>query len=135
MVVVEDREEVIRRIAKCGIVVGAERALVDPPAVVAALHDRRVHFLARALSHVADPLLAGGAVETEPPRVAQAECINLVPTGQIDEGVVRGGRVGRTCDGVRFVDVDAEDFSEQHIGVLRIVWWVVGATTVPHADV
>ena len=46
-------------------------AFADAPAVVAALGDE-IHFLPQILAHVAHPKIAGLAVETVTPGIAQA---------------------------------------------------------------
>src|SRR3989442_2056983 len=78
--VVEDRKDIgLRVAAKRGVVVRAGGTLEHAPAVVAAVDDRHVHFLARVLTDVGHPLHAGEAIEAEAPWVAHAVRKNLAP--------------------------------------------------------
>jgi hypothetical protein len=66
-----DRIDEAGHVAELGIIGGADRALPNSPAIVAAQgHD--VDLLARALTHVADVELARTAVEGEAPWIAHA---------------------------------------------------------------
>jgi len=91
-----------------------------------------VDLFPRALADVADPEVAGAAVERVAPRVAEAVGPDLGPgAGAADEGVVRRDRVRATARRPR---VDAQHLSEQCAERLRVVVGVAGAPTVTHAD-
>src|SRR5204863_6596259 len=106
------------------------------PAVVLSAGRRaqlEVDLFPVVLADVADPEVAGGGVEREAPRVAEAPGPDL-GTG----AALADERVGRR-DGVRLagrrLGVDAEDLPEQHALVLRVVARVAIAASVAHADV
>src|ERR1051325_9198604 len=104
-------------------------AFHDGPAVVlaaGAAGGLEVDFFVDVLADVADPEVAGLAVEGEAPRVAQAVRPDLPARG---EGVARG-------DGIRRpVDVDAEDLAEELVEVLSAVGGGAGAAAVAAAGV
>ena len=128
-----------------------------PPVVAALLHD--VHFLARALAHVAHVELAGDLVEEEAEGIAEAGRVDLgahaaggdsgaVELGGPDKRVVgRDGVVGGSHDGRMvvggqaarlFVHVDAEDGGEEILVdalAVAAVAVVVAAALVARADV
>jgi hypothetical protein len=121
MRVFEGRKEVIRGSAQCRIIAGARRPFVHPPTVVAAFHDRRIDLLVRVLADVRHPLLMGGAIETETPRIAPADGEDLVPPPRPVVGGVARRRVGRAADRVGTIDIDAQNLPEQQIDVLGVV--------------
>ena len=104
-------------------------ALHDPPAVVAATGDD-VDLLDAALPDVPRVELARPPVEGEPPRIAEAERVDLGPAAAGRERVVGRDRVRLTA-----VDIDAEDLAEQHLPVLRPVAGVTRRAAVAEADV
>ena len=89
-----------------------------------------VDLLVATLADVADPEVAGGAVEREPPRVPEAAGPYLAACSRrVDVRVVRRDRVGRGPGGTR---VDAQDLSVQRRGRLRLL---ATHAAVPRADV
>ena len=132
MRIVENRGNVIlRTAAERGLVVRARESLEYAPAIVAAIDDRHIDFLARALADVAGPLDARDGVEAEAPRIAEAVRKDLVGArGRAKEGIGRRRRIRAGC-----ADVDPQDLPEQHIDVLRVVRRIVGRAAVAHADV
>ena len=135
MCVLQYGKEIVRQIAQRGIDVGAHRALIHPPAVIAALHDRRVDFLACALADVAHPELAGPAIEAEAPGIAHAERKNFVAPGRVDEGIVERRGIERARNRVRMIDVDTQYLAQQHIGVLCVVRRIVARAAVTRPQV
>ena len=104
-------------------------ALLDVPAVVLAELDA-VDLLPHVLADVAGPQVAGAAVEAEAPGVTQAPRVDLGPTAASGEGVVGGDRIGVTA-----VDVEAQHFTEQGVGVLGVALRVARAAAVAEAEV
>ena len=109
-------------------------ALELPPAVVrgsaGVRSQRAVDLLVAILADVADPQVAGLAIEREAPRVAQAERPDEVVTRHADVGI-------RGRDRVRLprVDVDPEDLAQQRTEALGAVAGIAGAAAVAHPDV
>ena len=111
-----------------------DEALAELPAVVRATGDE-VDLLARGEADIAAPEAAVGGVESEAPRVAQADRPEfgahgggrnrqVVERRRADEGVVGGHEVGAGVDGgvrvgrqvARFqIDVEAEDAAEERL--------------------
>src|SRR5213075_2474983 len=122
MRVIKDREDVVlRAAAKREVIIGAGGSLEHAPAVVAAVDDWHIDFLARALSDVGDPLDAGDAVEAEAPRIAEAVRKNLVRAGRrAKEGIGRWRRIRAGC-----ADIYPQNFPEEHVDVLRIARRIV----------
>src|SRR5207248_2115680 len=99
--------------------------------VVAAFGDD-VQLLELVLPDVAAEARAGLAVEGEAPGVAHAPGPDLRAELRIvDEGIVLRDRVRLAA----ITDVDAEDFAEQFLRVLRPVAGVPAVAAVAHADV
>jgi len=110
-------------------------AFANLPAVVAsALVTRRfkVDFLPGVLAHVADPEIAGRAIETEPKRVAQAIGPDFAAAPRLRvEGIVGRNGVGRRTIIGRCraqvvgagrrgrIDVDAQHLAQQRLGRTR----------------
>src|SRR5438552_284274 len=108
MVMLGDRFGERRR---AGLAVEVERmtALDDAPAVVSALLDE-VDLLPQVLAVLPDPQIAGGAIDVQPPRVAEAIRPRLRPhTLLADERIVLG-------DGVILATVGMVDIDAQHLG-------------------
>src|SRR6185503_3116899 len=84
IVVVHRVDEICGR---CGTAVIRNQTLAAIPPVVAATLNT-IDFLARALTHIADPKIAGCGVEAPPPRVTEAPRVDL-------RTIVRGHRVIR----------------------------------------
>ena len=120
VLVLEDRHPGVRGVL---VIVVAGRSLVGAPAEVGALPravGRRdvVDLLDGVLPDVADPEVAGGGVEGEPPRVAQPGAPDLrpcVPARRVR--VVRGDGVGGVAVGRR---VDAEQLRQQRGRLLTV---------------
>ena len=91
-----------------------------------------VDLLDLVLADVADPEVAGLAVEAGPPRIPQAVAPDLLAAAALGERIALGDRI-RTA----LVDVDAQDVAEQVVLVLAIAERVAGrvATTVAERDV
>ena len=105
-----------RRRAALALGLDRLRAFHDRPAVVAALLDA-VDHLPQLPADVADPQVAGRAVEAHPPGVAEAVGPDLRPgVRRLDERVVRRDGVGLAL--VLVVHVDAQDRREQVADVL-----------------
>src|SRR5439155_27212967 len=108
-----------------------------------------VELLARALTDIADPDVAGGAIERPPPRVAQSEREDLGLAAA--RGKRDGGRDAVLLAERRVIHVEAQDLAEQRflvryprawIGVidrrderLRVAIRIVCAAAVAGADV
>src|SRR5581483_9352618 len=124
-VVLVDGEREPGRVA-AGFGTEAVKALGDRPSEVEAALPRRhvVDLLEAVLPDVADPEVAGGAIEAEAPRVPEA----LLPDVGIAGGGVPGRRVGIA------VDVDAEELSELRGRIARVVHRVAGAAAVAEPD-
>src|SRR3954451_24266155 len=118
--------------------VGGRVVAVHPfhlsPAVVFAADARRrleIDFLERVLADVSDPEVAGGAIETETPRIAQAVRPDFAaPAGTQIERI-------RGRNGVRraVIDIDAQDLAEELIDVLGVVVRIAAGAAVSGADV
>ena len=96
-------------------------ALHHAPAVVSAAviaGGLAVDLLVAALADVGDEQGAGGAVEGDPPRVAQAPGPDLVPArDRAPERIGRRDAVAAVRTGAGPVDVDAQDLGEQVLGL------------------
>ncbi len=110
------------------------KRLADVPAVVAAARNE-VDLLPLVLPDVRRPEVAGLAVETHAPDVAQAVRPNLPARVVLAPGerVVRRDAV-RQLAGAG-IDVDAENLAQQRAQVLRVVMRVVGLAAVARGDV
>ena len=95
--------------------------------------DGPIDLLVPVLADVADPQVAVGAVEREPPRVPEAALPDLVEAGPADVRVGRGDRVVAGRGGA--VDVDPQHLAEQGGRALGAVAWVAAGSAVAHADV
>src|SRR5207248_3364168 len=94
-------------------------AFLRVPAVVEAGLDD-VDLLVEVLADVAEPQLAGLAIEAEAPRVAQAVGVDLRPrAGGRDEGVARGRPPGRGIETEQLAEDDAEVLRVAHRVALR----------------
>ena len=104
------------------------------PAVIFAADARRgleVDFLERVLADVADPEVAGRAVEAEAPRIAQTVRPDLAArAGALGERIRRRNGVRRAV-----IDVDAQDLAEELIEVLGVVVRIAAGAAVAGADV
>jgi hypothetical protein len=113
-----------------------DRSLVTAPAEVLAALSRggQVDLLARVLPDVADPEVAGLAVEGEPPGVAQPVRPDLVAAARgAGERVVLRDRVGRATRAP--ARVDADELAEQRVEILAVVARVVAPAAVAEAGV
>ncbi len=108
-----------------GTRVVVEVALAAVPAVVAA-HDDAVDLLAHRLADVADPELAGLAVEAHAPGIAEPKRPELVQARRPHEGVVGRNRVGHHRN------VEAHDLAVEAGHVLRVVVGVAAAAAIAH---
>ena len=111
-------------------------ALAPAPAEVETAHPRRgvVNLLHRVLPHVADPHVAGGAIEREPPWVAQTDGPDLgAPLRGARERVACGNGVRQARVAVRHVD--AEDLRQPRGGVGAVVVGILLAAAIAKADV
>ena len=139
----DERCDVVAEVAVAEEVV----ALEDVPAEVRAPTDAvspcpaagEVDLLELALSDVADPQIARGAIEREPPRISEPVRPDLVATGAVDERVARRNRVRLA---VRGRDrADPQDLPQQGGDRLAVaparvaVAFVVGAPAVAEPDV
>ena len=87
-----------------------------------------------ALADVADPQVAGRAVEREPPRVAQTRGPDLGLGARPDaEAACRAGSCTAVRTRPRTVDVDAEELAEQRLEVLAVAHRVAAGAAVAHA--
>ena len=147
MLVIRDRvderlaERVLRRRIRGRLIrslgIESNEGLAHAPAVVAALH-HDVQFLVERLPHIdGEQFPRAAAVEGDSPRIAPAPRINfLPPLHAVSKRIVPGNAVG-----LALVHVEAQDFPEQHLGILAIAGIgmahliVVGAAAVAHADV
>ena len=84
-----------------------------------------VDLLPETLPDVADQDPA--VVEREPERVAQAECVDLVPAALADEWVAAGRRVGLRAV---LVGVDSQELAQQLVLVLSVLVRVARAAAV-----
>ena len=115
-----------------GALEGAPSEVHAPPASVGGTS--HVHFLPHVLPHVADPQVAVGRVEVEPPRVAQAVRPDLSAGAfHPDERIVVGDGVRAAV--ARRARVDAQDLAEQFAGVQRPAVRVVRRPAVAERDV
>src|SRR5439155_3011774 len=108
MVMLGDRFGERRR---TGLAVEVERVttLDDAPAVVGALLDE-IHLLPQVLAVLPNPQIAGGAIDVQSPRVAEAIRPRFGPHALLaDERVVLG-------DGVILATVGMVDIDAQHLG-------------------
>jgi hypothetical protein len=97
-----------------------------PPEVrPAATVGDEIDLLDAVLADVADPHVAVGAVEGEPPRVAQAVVPDLVAAGAADEWVRPRHRVASPRG--RAAWIDAQDLSEQAVEVLPAAQGIAAA--------
>ena len=93
-----------------------------------------IDLLEAVLSDVAEPEVAGQAIERESPGVAQAERVDLgEPRDDSGERVVVGDRVALVLFSP--VDVDAQDLSEQRAATLRVAIGIADPATVAGRDV
>src|SRR5437764_9769692 len=121
-------------------------AFTDAPAVIAAF-DNQVYFLPFVLADVAAPQVAGFAVPTESPGVAQAVGPDFLANSVLVklrfgvEWIVGGARVSE-----RFFDVgdhlrrvvagiNAQNLAEQQGSVLTIVKWIVAPAAITQANI
>src|SRR6185369_16991031 len=109
----------IPRTARARALVRVETFARAPAPVDARLARRRVvDLFVRVLADVADPDVAGRAVEGEPPRVAQAPHPGLAHcAGTRDERIVLRHAVRRVANGRR---VDAQDLRQGRGKVLPV---------------
>ena len=96
--------------------------------------DRAVDLLVAALADVADPQVAVGAVEGEPPRVSQAALPDLVEPGPADVRVGRGDavRASSTSSRSRRSGASCRARVDWSLGAVARV---AAAAAVAHADV
>jgi hypothetical protein len=118
-----------------GVARRGDVALAQAPAEIPAAraaHGDEVQFLGRALPHVGDPRVAGGAVEAVAQGVAQAVGVDLAAcTGGADAGVVGRHRVVDVGVGdVVAIDVHARHLAQQRVQPLAVVERVVAAAAV-----
>ena len=93
-----------------------------------------VDLLPAPLADVADPQVAGLAIERHPPRVAQPEVPDLGQgVGLVHERVVGWDRVARVTG--TSVDVDPEDLAEERVHPLAVVVRVAARAAVAGRDV
>ena len=90
-----------------------------------------VDLLPAILAHVRDVEAAGGRIEAEPPRVAQAPGPDLPAHPRASHERV----VGRDRVGVAMVHVDAQQIAEQGGAILSVPVRIAGAAAVSHDGV
>jgi hypothetical protein len=122
-----------------GVARRGDVALAQAPAEIPAARAARGdegQFLARALPHVGDPRVAGGAVEAVAQGVAQAVGVDLAAcTGGADAGVVgRHRAVDVGVGDVVAIDVHAQHLAQQRVQPLAVVERIVAAAAVAGGD-
>src|SRR5215813_918473 len=89
-----------------------------PTEIVCAMH--QVRGLPKVLPVVADPDVAGLAIDVHAPWIAEAVSPNLRPgTGQVHEWVIRRHGVGLSGRGM--IDIDADQSRQQVADILAAV--------------
>ena len=109
--------------------------LLTAPAEVEAspgIGSLEVYLFPGILAHIGNVHVAGGAVEAEPPRVAQSECPYFVPaTACPDEGVVSWNGIG---PGAR-LNVNPQHLAQEGVRVLSVVLGITARAAVSHTYV
>src|SRR4030095_1536106 len=93
-----------------------------PAMVFAAMDD--VHFLDAILPDISQPQIAGETIEAEAPRIAKTVGPDFrLHAGLATKRIVGGNGIRRA--GLRVIHVNAQQFSEQELQVLRVTVWIV----------
>ncbi len=90
---------------------------------------KAIHLFGRVLSHVGDPEVAGGRVERESPRIAQAQRPDLRSSAAVRERVVLRDRVRISAH------VQAQQRAEERVGVLAGAKRIAARPAVAKAEV
>jgi hypothetical protein len=132
--VLPDWENVVRRRRHAERLVEVERVpglVTAPPEIGASSRiwsEREINLLPKVLADVGDREVAGGAIEGEPPRIAEAVGPDLVPPRLVDEGIVLRNRVGLA--GGPLFGVDAQHLSAQVLEILAGLERIASTATV-----